>query len=123
MVETYKGELPEEINVLQDGTKKMPVSDNPLFEEGERYILVLRNTVSLDDNDNSYWVLKEYFVSGNQAVETLLAGEPTADEDVIDIYDLAKSWNSEVSRKEAELPYNSEILNKSDLVDYIEEVQ
>ena len=123
VVETYKGELPEEINVLQNGTKKMPVSDNPLFEEGERYILVLRNTVSLDDNDNSYWVLKEYFVSGNQAVETLLTGEPTADEDVIDIYDSAKSWNSEVSRKEAELPYNSEILNKSDLVDYIEEVQ
>ena len=52
-----------------------------------------------------------------------LTGEPTADEDVIDIYDSAKSWNSEVSRKEAELPYNSEILNKSDLVDYIEEVQ
>lgn len=123
VIETYKGELPGEINVLQDGTKKMPVSDNPLYEEGERYILVMRNTVSLDDNENSFWVLKEYFVSGNQAVETLQTGDLAADEAAIDTYDSVKSWNSEVSRKEAELPYDSEILNKSDLVDFIGEVQ
>lgn len=120
VIETYKGELPGEINVLQDGTKQMPVSDNPLFKKGERYILVMKKTVSLEDNENSYWVLKEYFVSGNQAVETLPTGELAADEVGIETYDSAQNWNRAVSRKEAELPYDSEILEKSDLVDYIE---
>ena len=101
----------------------MPFSDTPLFKEGERYILVMKKTVSLADNSNSYWVLKEYFVSGNQAVETLPTGEFAAEETAIDTYDSAKSWNRAVSHKESALPYDSEVLDKSDLVEYIEGVQ
>lgn len=123
VIETYKGELPGEIKVLQDGTKQMPVSDNPLLKKGEKYILVMKRTVSLEDNENSYWVLKEYFVSGNQAVETLPTGELAADEAGIETYDSAQNWNRTVRCKEAELPYDSEILKKSDLVDYIEGVE
>ena len=123
VIKAYKGELPEEINVLQDGTKQMPFSDTPLFKEGERYILVMKRTVSRADNSNSYWVLKEYFVSGNQAVETLPTGEFAAEETAIDTYDSAKNWNRAVSHKEAALPYDSEVLDKSDLVEYIEGVQ
>lgn len=123
VIKSYKGELPEEIKVLQDGTRQMPMSDTPLFQEGERYILVMKKTVSLPDNGNSYWVLKEYFVSGNQAVETLPTGELAAEEAGIDTYDSARNWNQAVRLKEAELPYDSEILKKADLIDYIEEVQ
>lgn len=123
VLETYKGELPEEIRVLQDGTKKMPMSDNPIFQKGEKYILVMKQAKSLEDNRDAYWILKEYFVSGNQAIGTLPTGELTAEAEEVRTYDSAENWNREMMRKESELAYDSEIINKSDLVEVIEEVE
>ena len=116
-------ELPEEIRVLQDGTKKMPMSDNPIFQKGEKYILVMKQAKSLEDNRDAYWILKEYFVSGNQAIGTLPTGELTAEAEEVRTYDSAENWNREMMRKESELAYDSEIINKSDLVEVIEEVE
>ncbi len=123
VLKTYQGELPEEIRVLQDGTRKTPMSDTPIFEKGEKYILVMKQTTSLDDNRDAYWILKEYFVSGNQAIETLPTGEWTAEAEEVRTYDSAENWNREMIKKESELTYDSEILNKSDLVEVIEEVE
>ncbi len=77
----------------------------------------------MKDNRDAYWILKEYFVSGNQAIETLPTGEWTAEAEEVRTYDSAENWNREMIKKESELTYDSEILNKSDLVEVIEEVE
>ncbi len=123
VLEIYKGSLPDEINILQDGTYHMPISDNPIMEKGEKYLLVMKKSTLHNDYDQLYWILKEYFVSGNQAVETLPTGGLTAEEEEMRTYDSVKNWNRDMVQKESELTYESEIVNKSDLVEMIEEVE
>lgn len=123
VINTYKGNLSEEIRVLQDGTRQMPMGDSPVFEKGEKYILVMKQTTSLNDNKDAYWILKEYFVSGNQAMETLPTGELTAEQEEVETYDTPKSWNREMIQKDSEITYDSKVLDKTDLVEVIEEVQ
>lgn len=120
VLNVYKGNLEEEIEVLQDGTVKMPISDNPIFEKGEKYILAMKKATANPECKGTYWILKEYFVAGNQAIETLPTGALTGEEEDIKTYESKRSWNRAMMEKEAELPYDSEIMNKSELVEVIE---
>lgn len=120
VLNVYKGDLENEIEVLQDGTREMPMSDTPIFDKGEKYILVMKRATANPECRGSYWILKEYFVAGNQAVETLPTGRFVGEEEEITTYESRKTWNRAMAEKEAELPYDSEIMDKGELVELIE---
>lgn len=119
VIETLKGNTSEKIKIIQDGTKSVPVDDNPLFEKGETYILVLKEADSTIEYDNAYWITDEYYVNKDTAVEIF----PKSDNESMD---LPKQRNSEISRaaksKINELSFNPDVVETDELVEKIEEV-
>lgn len=120
VVDVIKGDLPEKIEILQDGTKAIPMGDNPIFEKGERYILMIKKATLSRKSDNLYWIIKEYFVSGEQAVETLPTGEESINQKTLVVEE--ENTNTKIEEKKEELPYETDTLNKEELVTTIEEM-
>ena len=65
------------IYVMQQGNDRMLFNDNPLFEQGEQYILFLKKAVgpTSEHYPNLYWILGEesnmYKDLGNETVEKM----------------------------------------------------
>ncbi|WP_020619635.1 hypothetical protein [Paenibacillus daejeonensis] len=65
------------IHVMQQGNDRMLFNDNPLFEQGDRYILFLKKAVgpSSEHYPNLYWIQGEesnmYKDLGNETVEKM----------------------------------------------------
>lgn len=120
VLESYKGNLPDKLHVLQDGTLEMPFVDNPIFSEGETYLLIMKRGKLDYGIENVYWILKEYFVSDNQVIQTLPGEENTIQSEVSrnDFFEL-KQKNQEILEKSKELPYEVDVIDKKQLINKI----
>lgn len=119
VLEVVKGNVEENIHILQDGVKSIPVENNPVFKKGETYFLVLNKTDDTIQYDNTYWISDEYYVNGDSAVEMF----PKMTEDEIELEEQNVSDISRAAQKKNDaLTFDAEILDVDELVDFVEEV-
>lgn len=119
VLEVIKGEAGNQVNILQDGVKDIPVENGPLFKQGETYLLVLNKTDETVPYENTYWITDEYFVNGDSAVEMF----PKLAEDEIDLDEQEpEDVSVKAQRKADALTYDAEILDLDELVEVVEEV-
>lgn len=119
VLEVIKGEVGNQVNILQDGVKSIPVENSPLFKSGETYLLVLNKTDRTVPYENTYWITDQYFVNGDSAVEMF----PKMKEDEIDLEEQKPQDVSNAAQRKADtLTYDAEILDLNELVDVVEEV-
>lgn len=119
VLEVIKGEVGNQVNILQDGVKSIPVENSPLFKSGETYLLVLNKTDRTVPYENTYWITDQYFVNGDSAVEMF----PKMKEDEIDLEEQKPQEVSNAAQRKADtLTYDAEILDLNELVDVVEEV-
>lgn len=119
VLEVIKGEVGNQVNILQDGVKSIPVENSPLFKSGETYLLVLNKTDGTVPYENTYWITDQYFVNGDSVVEMF----PKMKEDEIDLEEQKPQEVSNAAQRKADtLTYDAEILDLNELVDVVEEV-
>lgn len=119
VLEVIKGEVGNQVNILQDGVKSIPIENSPLFRKGEIYLLVLNKVDETVPYDNTYWITDEYFINGDSAVEMF----PKLAEDEIDLEEQEPTDISITAQRKADaLTYDAEILDLGELIEVVEEV-
>lgn len=110
VIETIKGDTLDNIMVMQDGTYKQPIYDNPMFTSGEYYILVMNKAKSVPDLNDVYWITKEYYCDGDYAVQTL-PGDRASKTNLLTNQNDNLALGDNTKDKISKLPFIPEILN------------
>lgn len=118
VLDVMKGNVPDTVNILQDGTRKMPFKDIPLFSKGETYLLALKETEDVVIYNDTYWILDEYYINQDSAVDMF----PKSSADSIDIEEqISSEISSQAERKANQLSFDAEVVDAEELLDKVEE--
>lgn len=118
VLDVIKGNVSDTVNILQDGTRKKPFKDIPLFSKGETYLLALKETEDVVIYNDTYWILDEYYISQDSAVDMF----PKPSTDSVDIEEqISSEISSQAERKANQLSFDAEVVDAEELLEKVEE--
>jgi hypothetical protein len=116
VVNSIKGNLEGTIQILQDGSPEFPFGGEPIFKKGENYLFTLKKA-SASGLEGTYWAPKQYFVSGDAALELFPEPQNTRAIQLLS----EQQGDEKIQNKKKELNRDASVINKAELISFMGE--